>query len=111
MKRLNFYPVYEEYLRSKKKTTTFRLGNYGSFKRGDEMMVSIGWDESNTVELHPGRIREVYRRRVGDLNEIDFQGESPDCRTPETAKLVLGCIYRTIVRDEDELWVVKFDHV
>lgn len=111
MKRLNFFPIYEEYLRLKKKTTTLRLGDYASLKEGDDVMLSIGWQEDDAVVLHPGRIRKVYRRRIRDLNDIDFEGESPDCKTPETTRLVLGSIYRIKVRDDDEVWVVKFDHV
>lgn len=110
MKRLNFYPFYEEYLRSRKKTTTIRLTNYGCFKEGDDVILSTGWEESSAIDLHPGRIREVYRRRIKDLNEFDFEGESPDCKSPEATKLALSCIYRTVVSDDDEVWVVKFDH-
>lgn len=110
MKRLNFYPFYEKYLRSRKKTTTFRLTDHASFKEGDDVMLSIGWEENSAIDLHPGQIRKVYCRRIRDLNELDFEGESPDCKSPEAAKLVLSCIYRTVVSDDDEVWVVKFDH-
>jgi hypothetical protein len=110
MKQLNFYPFYEEYLRSRKKTTTFRLTSHAHFKGGEDVMLSIGWAEDKAIDLHPGRIREVYRRRIKDLNELDFEGESPDCKSPEAAKLVLSCIYKTVVRDDDEVWIVKFEH-
>jgi hypothetical protein len=110
MKQLNFYPFYEEYLRSRKKTTTFRLTSIPSFKEGDDVMISVGWEENKAINLHPGRIKKVYRRLIRDLNELDFEGESPDCKSREATKLVLSCIYKSVVRDDDEVWVVKFEH-
>ena len=109
-KRLNFYPFYEEYLRSQKKTTTFRLASHPPFKQGDKVMLSIGWEENKAVDLHQALIKEVYRRRIRNLNESDFEGESPDCKSPEATKLVLSCIYKTVLSDMDEVWVLKFDH-
>lgn len=110
MQRLNFYPIYETYLRAKKKTTTLRLGNYSLLRPGDEVLLSIGWEEDKATPLHPGVIKAVYRRRIDELNNEDFRGESPDCKTVETAKLALGCIYKTTISDSDEVWVIKFDH-
>jgi hypothetical protein len=111
MKRLNFYPIYEEYLRSKKKTTTLRMGDYSALSAGDEVLVTIGWSEDNSVVLHSGTIKQVYRRRISDLTALDFDGESPDCKTQETARLVLGSIYRNALTLDDEVWVVKFEHI
>ena len=104
MKRVNFYPFYEDYLRSREKTTTFRLNNRASFKECEEVVISAGWEEDKAIDLHAGIISKVYRRRIKDLNETDFEGESPDCRSVEAAKLVLSCIYRTVLSDSDEVW-------
>ena len=110
MKHLNFFPFYEDYLRSREKTTTVRLNTRASFKEGEEVIISVGWEEDKAIDLHAGTIRKVYPRRIRDLNKTDFEGESPDCKSPETARLVLSCIYRTVLSDNDEVWVVKFDH-
>lgn len=109
MKRLNFFPYYECLLRSRKKTTTFRLTR-PSFEKGDKVMLSIGWEKDNASDLHLCIIKDLYVRRIGDLNEYDFEGESPDCRSVEATRLVLSCIYRTILKPTDHIWVVKFDH-
>ncbi len=111
MKRLNFYPFYEEYLRSQKKTTTFRLSSFIPFEVGEEVMISIGWTEEEAIDLHPARIRMSYRRRICDLEKKDFEGESPDCKSPEPTRLVLSCIYRTVLKENDEIWVIKFDYM
>jgi len=109
MKRLNFFPYYEDLLRSRKKTTTFRITR-PSIKQGDRVMISIGWNEENATGLHPGLIKDLYIRRICDLDEYDFEGESPDCKSVEAARLVLSCIYRTILKPSDKIWVVKFNH-
>lgn len=111
MKRLNFFPYYENLLRSRKKKTTFRLSDYSSFSTGEVVMLSVGWDEINVVDLHTALIKEIYTRRICDLKEKDFEGESQDCKSPEATKLVLSSIYRTVLTDESEIWVIKFNHV
>jgi len=110
MKLLNFYPFYEDYLRSYEKTTTMRLSNSASFKEGDEIMISIGWTEDKAINLHLAIIKQVYRRRICDLEKRDFEGESPDCKSQEAARLVLSCVYKTVLNKDDEIWVVKFEH-
>lgn len=95
---------------SRKKTTTFRLGNSNQYKEGDEVMLSIGWKVDEAIDLHPAKINKSYGRRINQLNESDLEGESPDCQTPEATKLVLSSIYRTVLRNEDEIWVLKYEH-
>jgi uncharacterized protein YqfB (UPF0267 family) len=110
MKRLNFFPFYEDYLRSRQKTTTFRLENHESFKAGDDIIISIGWEKERYTDLCVGKIRNIYRKRIQDLSEYDFEGESPDCNSPAAVKLVLSCIYRTNLTENNEIWVIKFDY-
>jgi hypothetical protein len=111
VKTVNFFPFYEEYLRSRKKTTTFRLGLQCAFNVGEEVTLTVGWDEGNATPLHRACIREVYRKRICDLTTSDFDGESPDCRSREATKLVLSSIYRRVLSEQDCIWVVKFDHI
>lgn len=110
MKKLNFFPFYDEYLKDHKKTTTFRLSNTAPYKKGDEVVISIGWTEDEAVPVSHAVIKSVDRRRIRDLGESDFEGESPDCKSPETTRLVLSCIYKRVLNNDDVIWVVKFDH-
>ncbi len=110
MNRLNFYPYYKEYLKSFRKTTTFRLSEKQPFEQGDKVMISVGWREDSAMDIHPATITEVYRKRICDLINIDFDGESPDCKSYEATQLVLSCIYRTVLKESDEIWIVKFSH-
>ena len=111
MKRLNFYPIYEDILRERRKTTTLRIGNRESFETGDVAILTIGWDYENSITLHHVRIECVYTKRVDTLDASDLQGESPDCSTAEAAAMVVGCVYRTVLKATDELTVVKFVHL
>lgn len=111
MKRLNFYPYYKEYLTSQLKTTTFRLHAPVQIQEGDEVMLSVGWNEDEANDIHPARITKVYRKRILDLIESDFDGESPDCKSPEASMLVLSCIYKTVLTQKNYVWIVKFIHI
>jgi hypothetical protein len=111
MKRLNFYPYYEDILRSGEKTTTFRLTNGARFNEGDEVMISIGWNEKEAIDLHKARIEKLYFRHISELTDYDFEGESIDCKSPEATRLVLGCIYKTVLSLDDDICVIKFVHL
>jgi hypothetical protein len=110
LKKLNFYPFYENYLKQHQKTTTFRLSKAAPYKVGDEVMISVGWSEEEAIVLNHAIIKEVHCRRICDLEESDFEGESPDCKSQEAAKLMLSCIYKKVVKNHDSIWIVKFDH-
>lgn len=111
MKRLNFFPIYESILRERRKTTTLRLGNRESLREGDLAELTIGWDTKDATLLHIVRIESVSRRRICELTDEDLAGESPDCSTVEAAAMVVGCVYRTVLRPEDEVTIVKFSHL
>jgi hypothetical protein len=110
MKTLNFFPFYERYLEQREKTTTFRL-NPTAYVPGERVCLTVGWSEQNAKAVHEAEIVAVYPKNITDLTNDDFEGESPDCKNPEATALVLGCIYRTIVSPERQIWVVKFKHL
>jgi len=72
--------------------------------------ITIGWNEASAIPIGLVVIREVYEKHLRDLTENDFEGESPDCKSIESAKLVLSCIYKVSLDDNDKVWVVKFEH-
>jgi len=92
------------------KTTTFRVSTVQPYTRGEKVMLTIGWTKADAKELHPATIQEVYSRRLSELQEYDFRGESPDCKLPEATRLVLSGIYNKVLNNDDAIWVVKFSH-
>lgn len=111
MKQLNFYPYYRDLLADGAKTTTIRLSNHEEFVSGDEVSITVGWDLNSGEHLRYGEIVKVYKKRIRDLTDADFEGESPDCKEPEPTAMVLGAIYRKEVTLDDEVVVVKFTYV
>jgi hypothetical protein len=63
MRILNFYPYYEEYLSSGRKTTTFRIHAPG-FERGDIAQLTLGWNEEVIRPLHNIEIISVYSKPI-----------------------------------------------
>jgi hypothetical protein len=111
MKRLNFYPYYRQLLVDRVKTTTLRLKSAQSFESGEDVILSVGWPETGSLEdLHGAKIERVYLKRIRDLGAEDLRGESPDCITQEAVPYVLGAIYRRMVHLDDEVSVIKFCH-
>jgi hypothetical protein len=110
MQTLNFFPYYEPLLSNHSKTTTFRL-NKPHIQPGERVRLTVGWDATNRRQLHLAQVERVYSKSLFELAADDFDGESPDCRTTEAARLVLSAIYRKTVQPQDEVWVVKFRHL
>lgn len=110
MKTLRFFPHYEPYLISATKTTTLRMGNSAHLQAGDEALITVGWESEDQRPLHRAVITSVERKPLGQLTEQDLAGESPDCRSPEAARLVLSGIYRTLIPPSRPVYIVKFRH-
>jgi len=109
-KTLNFFPYYEPYLRLGRKTTTLRLGNPTELMPGQDVMLTVGWQEELARPLHVARVKAVYQKPIGQLTGEDLDGESPDCASAEAARLVLGAIYRTVLTESESIYVIKFEH-
>ncbi|MDD2804001.1 MAG: ASCH domain-containing protein [Elusimicrobiales bacterium] len=111
MKRLNFYPFYEELLSSKQKTTTLRIGNSDVFLPGEIALLSIGWDRNKATDLHKIEITQCYEKKISELANHDFDGESPDCKSIAAAQLVLSCIYKRVLKGDNIVRIIKFKHI
>lgn len=111
MKRLNFYPFYEELLSSKQKTTTLRIGDSDIFTPGEIVLLSIGWDRNNATDLHKIKITQCYTKKLSDLTIQDFDGESPDCKNIAATQLVLSCIYKRVIKSDQIVHIVKYEHL
>jgi len=111
MKQLNLFPYYEELIRSQEKTTTIRLGNKTNhYKIGDEIVITIGWEEKNGVKINHGKITNIYLKKISELNYEDLEGESPDCINKKSVKYVISSIYRKIVNNDDYVTVIKWKY-
>lgn len=113
MKQLNLYPYYEELIRSKKKTTTVRLGNNKKkYNVGDAISITVGWNEIDEKKINQGVIVDVKIKKINELNDTDLIGESPDCLSKDSVKYVISSIYRKVVTEDDYVTIIKwkYDH-
>jgi|SRR5581483_11610970 len=112
---LNFYPFYEDLIVNHNKFTTLRLGDrQNEFKIGDLVSITIGWDATKVDQLRKiekATITSVKVKRINDLTRQDLEGESPDCQEKSAVKYVLGSIYRRVVKDDDNVTVIKWRYI
>lgn len=110
MKRLKFLPFYKRLIQNRDKTTTFRLNQPKELQEGDEVVLTIGWEEENSEDICQAKIEKIYSKKIKELSEFDFKGESPDCKSREATRLVLSNIYKSVLSEEDKIWIIKFDY-
>jgi len=109
MKILNFYPYYEALLRTRTKSTTIRFGDQTEkYHVGDDVIITVGWNEESVKEVGKAYITSVQRKKVKEIDQTDLNGEGPDFRNVEAAKYVLSAIYRKIVDEADTVTIVKW---
>lgn len=109
MKQLNLYPYYENLIQSKTKTTTIRLGDRtNKYEVGDVVVITVGWDEKEAKEIAQASIMNVKMKKINELNDLDLNGESPDCVFKDSVKYVMSSIYKTIVNDDDYVTIIKW---
>ena len=109
MKQLNFAPCYAAYLRAGTKTVTLRAANRRDLAPGDSVMLTVGWEGAEADPLGRARIVSVQEKAFGALEVADLAGESPDCGSPDAARLVLSCLYRRVFTDADPVVVIRFE--
>lgn len=108
-RQLNLFPYYRNLIDSREKMASIRLGNQSNiYKPGQVISITVGWDESAAVEVTKAKVVLVKVTRLGELGDRDLAGESPDCVRPDAVKYVLSSIYRTILKDNDPVTIVRW---
>lgn len=111
MKTLHFFPHYEPYLRDGSKTLTLRLANRQGLRSGDRVSICVGWEPDQRHSLFPAYIDQVRRLPLCELTEIDLRNESPDCRSVESASLVMSAVYRRLIDPTEFVYAIHFHAV
>ena len=108
MTTLNFAPPYERWLREGSKTTTLRLGHRLKPGVGEIVEVTVGLADGMRKSVGRARIIQVKYLSLAALTDDDLQGESPDCRTVESAGRVLCAIYDRDLDPNEALTLIRF---
>ncbi len=110
---LNFYsPVFIDQLRRGRKTATVRLGDKSNkYRKGEVVMVTVGFQHSPREKLFDAVIDSVEVKRVGDLSPRDIEHDNPEFRRLDETIHFLEQIYGREVEHDDTVTVVRFSKI
>ena len=110
---LNFYsPVFVDQLRRHRKTATIRLGDKSAkYKKGNVVMVTVGFQHSPREKIFLAVIDEVEVKRVKELSPRDIEHDNPEFRRLEDTVQFLEKIYSRPIAMEDAVTVIRFSQI
>jgi hypothetical protein len=110
---LNFYsPIFVDQLRRGRKTATIRLGDKSSkYRRGEVVMVTVGFQHSPRAKIFEAVIDSVDVKRVSDLSPRDIEHDNPEFRRLDETTHFLEQIYGRPVASDDVVTVVRFSAI
>lgn len=110
-KVLNFYPFYENLIKTRQKHMTLRLGRtYNGLRKGEKVKITVGWNPPEVTTVCRAIIADIQLKKIRELKNQDLIGESPDCDTKEAVPYVLSAIYRKVVTDEDYVTLIRWHY-
>lgn len=122
-KQLNFYPTtptgcnYKELIMERKKWTTVRFGDkYAKdYRVGEIVAVTCGFDPATAEHMADGVITRIELKKLGNINDKDLEGESPDSLTRELLLNTLNGIYEQRlgrkVHNEDLVTIISWNYL
>jgi hypothetical protein len=110
---LNFYsPVFIDQLKRGRKTATIRLGDKsGKYRKGEVVMVTVGFQHSPRERIFEAVIDSVDVKRVRDLSPRDIEHDNPEFRRLDETIHFLEQIYGRRVLEDDTVTVVRFSKI
>jgi hypothetical protein len=95
MYALNFYSdLYEEVLRSNRKSATIRLGDKSEkYKDGMITWITIGPRFSTRQKLYTAVLDRVEVKPISDLSPRDIKAENPEMRSHDDVIAMLSRLY------------------
>jgi hypothetical protein len=110
---LNFYsPVFVDQLKKGRKTATIRLGDKAhKYKKGELVMVTVGFQHSPREKIFDAVIDSVDVKRAGDLSPRDIEHDNPEFRRLDEMLHFLEQIYGRPVGEDDTVTIVRFSQI
>jgi hypothetical protein len=110
---LNFYsPVFVDQLRRHRKTATIRIGDKSAkYRKGNVVMVTVGFQHSPREKIFLAVIDEVEVKRVKELSPRDIEHDNPEFRRLDETIHFLEQIYGRSVSEDDTVTVVRFSAI
>lgn len=110
---LNFYTdLYEDMLRSLRKTATIRLGDKSrKYSAGQIVWITVGPRFGRRKRLFTAILDRVEVKPISDLSPRDIERENPEFRTVEDVIALLERIYDRPVSMDDLVTVIYFSPI
>jgi len=110
---LNFYTeLYEDMLRSLRKTATIRLGDKSrKYSAGQIVWITVGPRFGRRRRLFTAILDRVEVKPISDLSPRDIERENPEFRSIEDIIALLERIYDRPISPDDLVTVIYFSPV
>lgn len=110
---LNFYSdLYEDILRSGRKSATIRLGDKSEKYVGGQLVwVTLGPRFGRRQKLYSAILDRVETKMISELSPRDIQHESPELRSHDDVIALLSRIYGEFVTPQHLVTVIYFSRV
>jgi hypothetical protein len=113
MYALNFYSeLYDELLRTGRKTATIRLGDKAEkYREGMVVWITIGPRFGRRQKLYAAILDRVEVKQIGDLSPRDIERENPEFRSQDDAIAFLTRVYGEFITPHNLCTVLYFSRV
>ncbi len=110
---LNFYSdLYEEVLRTGRKTATIRLGDKtDKYQSGQLVWITLGPRFARRQKLYTAILDRVETKIISDLSPRDIERENPELRSHDEVISLLSRIYGEFVTPANLVTVIYFSRV
>ncbi len=110
---LNFYSdLYEEVLRTGRKTATIRLGDKtDKYQSGQLVWITLGPRFARRQKLYTAILDRVETKVISDLSPRDIERENPEIRSHDEVISLLSRIYGEFVTPANLVTVIYFSRV
>lgn len=113
MYALNFYSdLYEEALRTGRKSATIRLGDKSDkYRDGMIVWITLGARFSRRTKLYTAILDRVEVKTIEELSPRDIERENPEVRTQDEVIALLSRIYGEFITPQHLVTIIYFSRV
>jgi hypothetical protein len=110
---LNFYTeLYEDLLRTGRKTATIRLGSkLDKYREGQVVWITLGPRFGRRHKLYSAILDRVEVKPISELSPRDVERENPELRSQDEVIAMLSRIYGEFITPNNLVTVIYFSRV
>lgn len=110
---LNFYSdLYEEILRTGRKTATIRLGDKtDKYQTGQVVWITLGPRFGRRQKLYSAILDRVEVKTIAELTPRDIERENPEIRNQDEVIALMSRIYSEFITPQHLVTVIYFSRI